>query len=293
MRSCLTETWHSSLAHGVIEKPGTKMQIRKTLWNIRHNLQIIWRYKNYAEILAKTSKKQRINRVILRNGVQIEVPEDHNFLLYMTDETFFEDIHTPPDLPIEADDVVVDIGANVGVVTLFAALRTRKTVHAFEPSPENCEFIKRNAFKSGLNNVAVHQVAVGDKTEKHTRLYVADSVGNSLLSAELSASKFSTENYIDVPSVTLQNIIDNTESGEIDYLKIDCEGCEGMIFLSTPVEYIKKVKKMVVEFHDTSSPLKHDAIQKLLEEAGFEVWLDWRLGKDSPYGYIYAKRLSK
>jgi FkbM family methyltransferase len=268
------------------------MQIKKTLWNIRHNLQIIWRYKNYAEILAKTSKKQRINRVILRNGVQIEVPEDHNFLLYMTDETFFEDIHTPPGLPIEADDVVVDIGANVGVVTLFAALKTRKTVHAFEPSPENCEFIKRNAFRSGLNNVVVHQVAVGDKTEKHTRLYLADSVGNSLLSAELSASKFPTENYIDVPSVTLQNIIDNTESGEIDYLKIDCEGCEGMIFLSTPVEYIKRVKKMVVEFHDTSSPLKHDAIQKLLEEAGFEVWLDWRLGKDSPYGYIYAKRLS-
>jgi FkbM family methyltransferase len=268
------------------------MQIRKTLWNLRHNLQIIWRYRNYPEILAKIRRKQRVVRVILRNGVQIEVPKDHNFLLYMTEETFFKKIHTPPGLPIEANDVVVDIGANVGVVTLFAALNTQRTVHAFEPSPENCEFIKRNAAKSGLNNVIVHQVAVSGKTEKHTRLYLADSVGHSLLAAELTASKFPTENYIDVPSVTLQNIIDNTENGEIDYLKIDCEGCEGLIFLSTPVEYIKKVKKMVIEFHDTSSPLKHDAIQKLLEKAGFEVWLDWRPDENSPYGYLYAKRLS-
>jgi FkbM family methyltransferase len=268
------------------------MQIKTMLANLRHNLQIIWRYKNYTEIIGKTSRKQRITRVILRNGVQIEVPEDHNFLLYMTDETFFEKIHTPLGLPIEANDVVVDIGANVGVITLFAALRTQKTVHAFEPSPENCQFIRRNALKSGLKNIIVHQAAVGDKTEEHSRLYLADSVGHSLLDAELLASNYSTNKYIDVPSVTLQDIIDNTENGEIDYLKIDCEGCEGLIFLSTPVEYIKKVKKMVVEFHDTSSPLKHDAIQKLLEKAGFEVWLDWRLGKDSPYGYIYAKRIS-
>jgi FkbM family methyltransferase len=277
-----------------LKKQGTpKMQVRETLGNLRHKFQIIWRYRNYDEILAKTSRKQRIARVILRNGVQIEVPEDHKFLLYMTDETFFEKIHTPPGLPIKENDVVVDIGANVGVVTLFAALRTHKTVHAFEPSPENCKFIKRNSLKNGLKNVIVHQVAVGDKTEQHTRLYLADSVGHSLLDAELSASNFSTDKYIDVPSVTLQNIIDNTENGAIDYLKIDCEGCEGLIFLSTPVEYLRKVKKMVVEFHDTSSPLKHDAIQKLLETAGFEVWLDWRLGKDSPYGYIYAKRLSE
>jgi FkbM family methyltransferase len=268
------------------------MQIRKTLWKLRHYLQIIWRYRNYAEILAKTYRKQRITKVILRNGVQIEVPESHNFLLYMTDETFFEKVHTPHGLPIEANDVVVDIGANVGVITFFAALRTHKTVHAYEPSPENCEFIKRNALKSGLHNVIVHQVAVADKTEERTRLYLGESVGHSLLRVESSASLGPTEKYIDVPSVTLKNIIDNTENGEIDYLKIDCEGCEGLIFLSTPVEYIKRVKKMVVEFHDNASPLKHDAIQKLLEKAGFEVWLDWRLGEDSPFGYLYAKRQS-
>jgi FkbM family methyltransferase len=262
------------------------MQIRKTLWEIRHHLRIIWRYRNWTEILAKTYRKQRINRVILRNGVQIDAPENHPFLLYMTNETFFEKVHTPPGLSIEANDVVVDIGANIGIVTLFAALRAPKKVHAFEPSPENCEFLNRNILTNRLRNVVVHNVAVSDETEKLTRLYLGDSVGHSLLTAECP-----TEEYIDVPSVTLQDIIDNIETGEIGFLKIDCEGCEGLIFSSTPIEYLRRIKKMVVEFHDTSSPLKHDAIQRLMEEAGFEVRLYWGFGKDSPYGYLYGKRL--
>jgi hypothetical protein len=45
-----------------------------------------------------------------------------------------------------------------------------------------------------------------------------------------------------------------------------------------------------VEFHDTSSPLKHEAIQRLMEESGFEVSLYWGFGEDSPYGYLYGKR---
>jgi FkbM family methyltransferase len=261
------------------------MGIRKTLGLVRNYLRIIWRYKNWTEILSKTYRKQRITRVILRNGVQIDAPEDHPFLLYMTNETFFEKVHTPPGLPIESNDVVVDIGANVGIVTLFAALRTQKKVHAFEPSPKNCDFLNRNILTNGLRNVVVHNVAVSDTTEKLTRLYLGDSVGHSLLAEECP-----TEKYIDVPSVTLQDIINNTAKGEIDFLKIDCEGCEGLIFSSTPIEYLKRVKKIVVEFHDTSSPLKHDKIQRLMEEAGFKVKLYWGFGEDSPYGYLYGKR---
>jgi hypothetical protein len=134
--------------------------------------------------------------------------------------------------------------------------------------------------------VLVHNVAVGDKTEKLARLYLGDSVGHSL-----NPSGCTTENYINVPSVTLQHIIDNIAKGEVGFLKIACEGCEELIFLSTPIAYLKRVKKMVVEFHDASSSLKHDAIQRLMEEAGFEARLYWGFGKDSPCGYLYGKRL--
>jgi FkbM family methyltransferase len=204
----------------------------------------------------------------------------------MTNNTFFENIHTPQDLQIEEEDVVVDIGANIGIVTLFAALRTEKTVYAFEPSPENYEFLKRNIRSNGLQNVVVHNFAVGDKTGKLIKLYLGDSVGHSLLQDECP-----TDKYVDVLSVTLQHIIENIVSGEIGFLKIDCEGCEGLIFASTPAKYLRRVRKMEVEFHDSSSPLKHEIIQRLLEKAGFKVRVYWRFGKDSPYGNFYCKRL--
>jgi len=249
------------------------------------SIQIIWRYKNWTEILAKIYRKQRITRVILRNGIQIDAPENHALLLDMVNETFFENVHTPVGLNIEANDVVVDIEANIGIVTLFAALRTKKTVHAFEPSPEDCEFLNRNILTNRLHNIVVHNVAISDKTENQTRLYLKQSVGDSLFAAKCSTGK-----YIEVPSVTLQYIMDSMAIEEIGFLKIDCEGCEGLIFSSTPIEYFRRVKKMEVEFHDNYSPLKHDAIQRLMEKAGFKVRLYWPLGKDSPYGTLRGKR---
>jgi len=249
------------------------------------SIQIIRRYKNWTEILAKIYRKQRIARVILRNGIQIDAPENHPVLLHMVNETFFENVHTPVGLFIEANDVVVDIGANIGIVTLFAALRTKKTVHAFEPSPEDCKFLNRNILTNRLHNIVVHNVAVCDKTENLTRLYLEHSVADSLFAAECSTKK-----YIEIPSVTLQYIMDSMAIEEIGFLKIDCEGCEGLIFSSTPIDYFRKVKKMEVEFHDNLSPLKHDAIQRLMEKAGFKVRLYWPLGKVSPYGILYGKR---
>jgi FkbM family methyltransferase len=253
---------------------------------VRDYIQIIRRYKNWTEILVKIRKKQRLTRLILRNGVQIDSPGDNPWFLGMVDDTFFEDVHTPPGLHVEANDVVVDIGANVGIFTLFSAFRTQKTVYAFEPAPENIRFLNRNIRTNRLRNVIVHNVAVCDKTGKLTKLYLVDSVGHSLFDHAGKRKK-----YIEVPPMTLQHIMDNVVAGEVGFLKIDCEGCEGLIFSSTPTDCLRRIKKIVVEFHDGTSPLKHDDIQRLLEEAGFETWLDWWIfGKDSPYGYLYGKR---
>ena len=134
--------------------------------------------------------------------------------------------------------------------------------------------------------MVIHNVAVADKTEKLSRLYLGDSVEHSLILDDGDTA----EKYIAVPSVTLQHIMDNIITGEIGFLKIDCEGCEGLIFSSTSIEYFRRVKKMVVEFHDCCSPLKHEAIQKLMEEAGFKVRLSWGFGKNSLLGYLYGKK---
>lgn len=69
---------------------------------------------------------------------------------------------------------------------------------------------------------------------------------------------------------------------------MDCEGSEGSILMSTPMHYLKRIRKISLEFHDNVSSLKHNDIQKLLGEAGFVTKLNWN--GESPFGYIYGKR---
>jgi len=80
--------------------------------------------------------------------------------------------------------------------------------------------------------------------------------------------------------------MDNTHIDQIDFLKIDCEDSEGSILQSAPGAYLKRVRKIAMEFHDHLSELYHSDIQNILERAGFTT----RLKRDtkSPSGYIYA-----
>lgn len=82
--------------------------------------------------------------------------------------------------------------------------------------------------------------------------------------------------------------MDSNHIEQIDFLKMDCEGSEGSILQSVPKEYLKKVNKITMEFHDHLSRLDHNDLQKLLEEAGFNTKLKW--DNKSSCGYLYGWR---
>ena len=87
-------------------------------------------------------------------------------------------------------------------------------------------------------------------------------------------------------STTLVNLIETYGIPRIDLLKMDCEGAEGDILRSTPADYLRKIPKIVLEFHDDASSLDHLTIATLLENMGFNVEVK-RSGQSS-FGYIYA-----
>src|ERR1700731_2980754 len=115
-----------------------KMGIGYALGNV---FLAVREYENWAEVIVSIVKKREPDKVILKNGFRLETEVGLRFLVR---DIFFEKVYTPFNLPIEDNDIVVDIGANCGVFTLFAASRTRNAVHAFEPSPGNFEVLKRN-----------------------------------------------------------------------------------------------------------------------------------------------------
>src|SRR5579859_577377 len=259
-------------------------------------------YDNWAEVIATTFKRKEPSKVILKNGLIIEAEVD---LRYVVREIFFKRVYNPAYLPIEQDDVVVDIGANNGVFTLFASSKTRGAIHAVEPSPRNTEILRRNIAVNGLHNVTVHECAVSD-TIGSSKLFLNAADGQqNLLSEHVIPDRIkqytdrpdlnhilsyteAAASFIEVPTITLPAIMDNNTLEQIDFLKLDCEGAESSILRSTPEAYLKRVKKIAMEFHDHLSDANHEELQAILQRAGFHTRLKW--DNKSPLGYLYAWR---
>lgn len=243
-------------------------------------------YRNWRELILPILKGEKPKKVLLRNELLIEAPGNET-LIEMTDEIFRRNVYNPSGLPIEPDDIVVDIGANVGVFTIHAARKTRNIVFAFEPSPEHIKFLRKNTETNGFHNIVIHNYAVSDcsGTEKFA---LAKRSGGHLFFNYSAGGKLHNYNYIEVSTTTLERIIRDNSLKQIDFLKLDCEGAEGQILQSTAKNQLRKIRKIAMEFHDNVSLLKHDEIVKLLEDQGFSCWLDWN--GTSPFGYLYGKR---
>lgn len=272
---------------------------------LRTTLRCFHRYQNWLDIMFSIARKQPPTRILLRNGACFESPET---LLGLIDEIFFEHIYTLAALQVEPDDIVVDIGAHMGVFTVFAALMTHNSVYAFEPSPDNLEALKRNIALNRLNNVNAQGCAVSDTVgraallispQRSTRHLLADrSSLDTLTSYQANSANRQFKSTlpgeltvcVEVPTTSLQDIMDSNNLEQIDFLKLDCEGAEGMIVSSTPQAYLKRIKKIAIEFHDHLSRIPHEEIRHLLEEAGFSTALRW--DGQSPLGYLYAWRNS-
>jgi FkbM family methyltransferase len=63
----------------------------------------------------------------------------------------------------DGEGIVLDIGANLGVMTVHLAQSLPNSeIHAFEPMPDNQEIFKKVVAKYQLKNVRFHEIALGD-----------------------------------------------------------------------------------------------------------------------------------
>ena len=100
------------------------------------------RYRNWREITGR-SRGENPRRVVLRNGTVFDAPSNINPAL-IVNAVFFRRRYSPPGFDIGPQDVVLDVGANIGVFSIFAASRTAGRVVAIEPCPINIEYLRRN-----------------------------------------------------------------------------------------------------------------------------------------------------
>lgn len=127
---------------------------------------------------------------------------------------------------LQKDDIVVDLGANVGFFTNYAASKTKKVI-AIEGSPEIFSCLVKNT-KQDFNNIEYLNA-------------------NIVSSTDLKSSTWS-----DNPSrinVTIEDIFRLYNLDKIDFLKIDIEGGEYSLFETIDKSLLKKINKIAIETH--------------------------------------------
>jgi FkbM family methyltransferase len=234
------------------------------------------------------SRAGRPSVFTLRQGTSFLTPPDINFQLLWR-EVWVEEVYAQAGIHIAPEATVVDIGANIGLFSLWAATRCeRGRVIAVEPSPRMADFLCQNAARN-RKSITVLQVACGGVGGKGV-LYTpyGDEAKNTL---DARDSSIPVRALADVEIITLKELFNRSNIEKCNLLKVDCEGSEYDILLKSPVEVLDKVQQIALEYHpgfnESDTPGR---LEGFLKDRGFQVCCQ-PLGTPG-YGYIYARKLS-
>lgn len=177
-------------------------------------------------LIPKNSKHEKIVTI---NGykMKIDISNDVGRKIFFTG--FYEEPETVFCLKnIDKDDILIDVGANVGYFSLLFAQQTvigEGEVYSIDPIPSNIEKLVFNARVNGFNNINIIQNAMGEEKSQLDFYIKKDNAYSSFA----NNSNSEVEEKIIVEVSTLDIFLEKNNINNIKILKIDTEGAEGMV----------------------------------------------------------------
>lgn len=168
---------------------------------------------------------------------------------------------------IKSDDVIMDIGANIGHVSLLLSdLVPFGKMYLFEPHPETYAILKDNISLNTGVNVRLYNCALADFEGE---IGFTDFKGNASALNRIELNKVSTLN---VKCHRLDNIIENEGIKKVDIIKIDVEGFELQV-LKGFSKYLKIYQPRIIMFEVNKTYLEKqkDDIFRFLEENLYKI----------------------
>ncbi|WP_459650160.1 FkbM family methyltransferase [Kitasatospora sp. Ki12] len=224
-------------------------------------------------------------------------------------------------ITLPQDACIVDVGANIGMFTLFASVQVPDArIYAFEPIPPVFDSLRRNVelhgvnatvFDCGLaaasgeetftfyrhNTVISSSLTTATQAHEMVRSYLrnreeltengvvtGDELVDELVDARMDSEQFTCRLR------TLSEIIDEEGIDHIDLLKVDVENAEYEVLKGIDRRHWSRIRQLVVELHDVDGRLAE--VEGLLTSLGFEVLAeqDNRLLRDIQLYNLYAIR---
>ncbi len=169
-------------------------------------------------------------------------------------------------------DILWDIGANVGVYSLYAAVKGH-SVLAFEPSPSNYYLLGRNTEINRLDNkILAYCIAFSDATTLDTFFMANTELGGALNSfgeaTDWQGKPFAVQLKQAMVGFSVDNFIRQFSPPFPNHIKIDVDGTEDKIIIGAKQTLAdKRLKSVLVEL-DTERTEYYQRVTKLFESFG-------------------------
>jgi FkbM family methyltransferase len=191
--------------------------------------------------------------------------------------------------------IVIDVGANIADSSIYFVLHGAKRVIGIEPLFKNYGLAERNIKLNNFANRITLVLAGCSARPGSANITVGEEKG---VGWQISSGP---NHGITIPMLTLKQILQqNNVSNEETALKMDCEGCEYDVILSSPDDMLKSFSNILIEYH-----YGYGGIKEKLEKCNFDISLinisgkqggptavpnPSKLGRWYHMGYIHAKQ---
>jgi FkbM family methyltransferase len=165
--------------------------------------------------------------------------------LFLFDEIFIQRCYDAPEfLALGPFDVVIDIGANIGMFTTHSKqLWPKARIIAIEPHPENFAHLQEHVRINNLAEVSPFSVGVADAPGTFDLHLGGRNIGGHSMYKVTGSSS-----AISISVTTLSDILERAEirGGRIA-MKIDCEGCEYPVLRSLNQSVADRITAIIFE----------------------------------------------
>jgi len=251
----------------------SKVRVFARSWNILKNWYL------YPLVYFKLTKKDHVI-FETRSGLKIKIRVNSTDLMAFTHVWMIQE-YSDDNFSINNDDVIIDVGAHIGLFALFASQFCKNgKIFCYEPIKENYKILIENIEMNQIQNIFPNNLAVTKETSKVKIFLNDDQSGHSMFTQN--------KNFVEVDSKSLSDIFIDNGIKECDFLKLDCEGAEYEIVESLSADLFTKINKTVIEYHmvDTKPELLEQLINKL-KQFSFSVHTRSLF---ADIGFLFAKK---
>ena len=214
------------------------------------------------------------NKTVIYGGFTLKFSVPNSLNLYRANSFSIKEPETLQWINgIPRGDILWDIGANVGLYSIYAA-KNGIRVYAFEPSVLNLEVLARNIFLNDVvDKITIIPLPLSDKLVENNFKMTTTVWGGALSTFEkgFGHDGKTIREVFEFPTlgISMTGAVESLKIRLPDYIKMDVDGIEHSI-LAGGLPIWKSVKSVLVEINDNFDVQAKES-EATLSKAGFTL----------------------